>query len=190
MTRHVSAEFMATARPIACLAAWVVALLAVAATSGPAHAASASPWHTTVLYSSPSNQTFIDNTDSLTRGALNNPFGTHSSVSSISEATDGPFPGDEAVYSFNVYADKALTRQIGSALYTCEYTFGRNGFCDATFELSGGTVIGAGILNFSSKAFTLAVTGGDGKYSEMVGDLQTSASGNHAQRLRFTLAST
>ena len=94
------------------------------------------------------------------------------------------------MYSFNVYADKALTRQIGSALYTCEYSFGRNGFCDATFQLAGGTVIGAGILNFSSQAFTLAVTGGVGKYAGMVGDLQTSASGNHAQRLLFTLAAT
>ena len=182
---------LGTTARLGCLAAVAIGLLGAAATAAAERAAS-SPWRTMTVYSSPVNQTFIDNTDSLTTGGLNNPFGTHSSVSSTSltEATNGPFPGDEGIYSFNLYADKALTRRVGSALYTCEYSFGRNGFCDATFQLAGGTVIGAGVLNFSSQAFTLAVTGGVGKYAGMVGDLGAGPSGAHAQRLLFTLGAT
>ena len=148
--------------------------------------------HRLIAYTRAVNQAFIDNTDSSGLGSKNNPFGTRQKAPSQagSEAADGPFPGDEALYSFTVYKDASLTSRIGTAVYTCVYAFDKNGVCDASFQLDGGTLIGTGTLDFTAPTFELAMTGGTGQYAGAAGDVRADPSGKHAQRLAFSIGTT
>lgn len=161
------------------------ALLAGAAAAGSASAATVS--HTLSLYSLPAHETFINNDDDEQRGNTNNPFGTTSKAKGDDE-NGGPFPGDEALFSFKVYSNVALKTTLGSAVYTCQYHFNKTAFCDASFQLKGGTVFAAGALDFNAKKFVLAVTGGTGDYHRATGDVSSSPSGKHAQHLAFVLS--
>jgi hypothetical protein len=145
---------------------------------------------TITAYSLPGQQSFIDNNDDEARGDVNNPFGRHDpeAATIVSEHANGPFAGDEALFSFTVYSTTRLTKRAGSAVYTCQYYFDKNAFCDASFQLgSGGTLFGAGTLDFDATRFALAITGGSGKYSRTKGDVQVSPFGKKAQRLAFVL---
>jgi hypothetical protein len=104
-----------------------------------------------------------------------------------SEAVKGPFPGDEALYSFTVYRDKALTQKLGSAVYTCVYAFDKIGICNASFQLGNSIMVGTGTVDFTAPAFELGVTGGAGQYASTAGDVNADPSGKHAQRLVFTI---
>ncbi len=139
------------------------------------------------VYSAPNSQTFVGNIDDESRGGVNNPYGTHSRPQSVSERNNGPFPGDEALYSFDVYSGKSLASKVGTAVYTCQYYFDKNAFCDATFQLAGGTLVAAGTLNFTAPTFALAITGGYGRYAGAAGDVEASPQGKLAQRLVFVL---
>ena len=55
--------------------------------------------------------------------------------------------------------------------------FFKNAFCDATFQLRSGTLIGAGALNFSSQTFAMSITGGTGAYSGLSGDVELTPHG-------------
>jgi hypothetical protein len=140
-------------------------------------------------YSTPAHETFVGNIDDETRGAVSNPFGTHTKgAASTNEQNNGPFPGDEVLFSFNLYRGAALSGSTGSAVYTCWYTFAKNAFCDVFVQLkAGGTLLAAGTLNFDAKTFALAVTGGTGPYRGVAGDLTVTPSGKHAQRLAIDL---
>jgi len=141
-----------------------------------------------VLYSDPIHEAYVANADDEERGAVSNPFGVHLSRAAAGlTATKGPYAGDEAVFSFNVYASSSLNTKVGSAVYTCQYYFDKNAFCDVSFQLKGGTLIGAGTLNFDAKKFGLAITGGYGKYGGATGDVQATPVGKTSQRLAFTL---
>jgi hypothetical protein len=149
---------------------------------GSAPTASGIPHHVTV-YTNPVEQDFVTNADDLTRGEANNPFGTHEHVIGKS----APFPGDMALFSFNAYRDAGLKTKVGTAVITCYYYFSLNGFCDASFQVNGGTLIAAGSLSFDGKTFTLAVTGGYGTYTRAAGEVTAGPSGAKAQRLAFRL---
>jgi hypothetical protein len=142
------------------------------------------------LYSLAEQEQFVNNLDDRTRGEGRNPFGTYSDLSptTVSEAK-GPFPGDEAIFSFNIYRDKNLKVRAGAAIFTCQYNFNKNAFCDASFQLStGGTLIADGAFNFNASRFMLAVVGGYGRYSNASGDVYVTPSAGHAQRLSFAVA--
>lgn len=160
------------------------ALSAAAAASGPS--SPGKPQQISV-YSASTAETFVDNNDDEARGAVNNPFGTHDKAAASKEQGDGPFPGDQAVFTFQLYANAKLDTALGSAVYTCQYYFDKYAFCDASFRLKDGTLIAAGTLNFNGQTFALAVTGGYGRYAGAEGDLEASPSGKHAQRLVFRL---
>jgi hypothetical protein len=139
-------------------------------------------------YSAPTHETFVDNDDDEARGDLNNPFGYHHAQAAANkESGEGPFPGDEALFSFDTSAQGALKPQSGTAIYTCQYSFFKNAFCDATFQLKDGTLIGAGESNFDSRTFAMAITGGTGAYNGLSGDVQLTPHGQHAQHLVFQL---
>ena len=106
----------------------------------------------------------MNNQDDLARGKGNNPFGNYRDASPVqTKSPNGPFPGDESIFSFNLYRDAGLQNRVGVAVFTCEYDFGKNAFCDVAFELTnGGTMLAEGFFNFEATAFTLAVTGGYG----------------------------
>jgi hypothetical protein len=167
-------------------------LLAVAlfATSAPAisRAAESGPRRMT-LYSVTEQEQFVNNQDDRARGEGHNPFGAYSDVSpAVAKPKGGPFPGDEALFSFNVYKNPDLRIRAGTAVFTCQYNFAKNAFCDVSFRLNdGGTLIAEGAFNFDASSFTLAITGGYGKYTDASGELVASPSSNHAQRLSFML---
>ena len=97
---------------------------------------------------------------------------------------NGPFPGDEAIFSFNLYSDAALTHRVGAAVFTCQYNLDANTFCDASFRLTNrGTLIAAGVFNFNAKRFTLAVTGGYHGFATQKGSIAEVPSANHSQKL-------
>ena len=158
--------------------------------------ASSSPKQTTGLqtftvYSIPTHEAFVANADDEVRGDVSNPFGTHisrkaSGLSNLDEK-QGPFPGDEALFSFSVFKTGSLETSVCSAVFTCQYYFDKNAFCDVSFQMNGGTLMGAGAFNFNASKFAIAITGGYGKYSGATGDVQATPSGKLAQRLNFTL---
>lgn len=136
----------------------------------------------------PLHEIFINNNDDEARGDVNNVFGVHDTKAAASkENGDGPFPGDSAFFSFSVFTTSGLSGKAGSALYMCQYYFAKNAFCDAQFQVSGGSLVAAGTLNFDGTTFELAVTGGTGKYLGASGDMHASASGKQAQKLAFKL---
>jgi hypothetical protein len=144
-----------------------------------------------IEYSNPSEDAFVANADDELRGDVSNPFGTHisrtaSGLANLDEKV-GPFPGDEALFAMKVFAKQNLTEKTGSAVYTCQYYFDKNAFCDVTFQLPGGSLTAGGAFNFSAKTFELAITGGQGKYSGVTGDVDATASGKYSQQLAFEL---
>jgi len=140
------------------------------------------------LYSAATAEQFVNNEDDRARGAGNNPFGAYSDfTSSTEEKGGGPFPGDQSVFTFDLYTGPTLKTKAGSAVFTCQYGFDKNAFCDASYRLTGGTLFGAGAFNFTTTMFTLAITGGYGNYIGMTGDVETTPSINNAQRLRFVI---
>ncbi len=142
-----------------------------------------------ILYSVAEQEQFINNADDRTRGGGNNPFGNNKDVTPTSnKATNGPFPGDEAIFSFNLYTSSNLRTRAGSAIFTCQYNYDKNAFCDAAFHLNnGGTLVGAGAFNFNAAEFTFAVTGSYGTYADKTGTLEETPSAHHAERLVFVL---
>jgi len=141
------------------------------------------------LYSVATEEQFVNNADDRQRGKGNNPFGNFKDLTATTkEHGNGPFPGDEALFEFKVYASKDLKTTTGLAILTCQYNFNKHAFCDGTYQLSGGTLIAAGGLDFNAPSFTLAITGGTGKYRGRTGDLESSpGSYRFSQRLVITL---
>jgi hypothetical protein len=164
-----------------------VTLFAFGAMSASAGAASGQQRLT--LYSITEQEQFVNNQDDRARGEGHNPFGAYSDVSpAVTKPKGGPFPGDEALFSFNVYRSADLKTRAGSAVFTCQYNFGKNAFCDVSFQLvNGGTLIAEGAFNFDAARFTLAITGGYGRYSDVTGEVVATPSAHHAQRLNFQL---
>jgi hypothetical protein len=148
------------------------------------------PEQKTSLYSLAVKEQFVDNGDDEARGYASNPFHIRNEALAASENEDksGPYPGDEAVFTFKVYTDAALKKPAGTATFTCLYSFDQSAFCDAAYQLAGGTLIGGGSFTFGANTFTLAITGGTGKYAQLTGDLKATASAGRAQRLALTLA--
>src|ERR1700722_3860195 len=141
------------------------------------------------VYSVATHEQFIDNSDDEARGWTANPFGLRDRRVQFAESEDkgGPYPGDAALFSFNLYTDASLKTIAGSATLTCYYYFGKNAFCDATYQLRSGTLIGGNAIAFSATHFAVAITGGTSKYLTVTGDAEASPSGKQAQRLDFAI---
>ena len=167
------------------LALCVAAGVAVTA----AAASSASTPRSLVVYSYATAEEFNNHSDDRARGAANNPFGNFKQSTSVTrEPGAGPFAGDRAIFTFKLYSDAALKKPIGSATLACQYAFSKRAICQAVYLVKGGTLIGIGGLDFNSKVFDLAVTGGTGKYLDASGDVQATQVANRTNRLAFTLA--
>jgi len=142
---------------------------------------------TLTLYATAEQEQYVNNSDSLQRGEGNNPFGNYKDLEPLANKNaNGPFPGDEALFSFNLYTGPSLTKRAGTALFTCQYNFNKNAFCDASFQMaSGGTLIASGAFNFTASKFSLAITGGYGAFVNKRGSMTDIPSANHAQKLSF-----
>ena len=141
------------------------------------------------IYSLATKEQFVDNGDDESRGYAANPFHIRNKALAASEDEDknGPYPGDEAVFTFKVYSDAALKKPLGSATFTCLYAFDRDAYCDAAYQLEGGTLIGGGAFTFDADNFTLAITGGTGRYANATGDVAATESKGQSQRLALVL---
>jgi hypothetical protein len=143
-----------------------VALFAGRVTSGSARTESGKQRLT--VYAVATAAQFMDHSDDRARGDGNNPFDADTKalapVSAAREKGKGPYPGDDALYSFKLYAGADLKQRIGSATYTCVYNFDQKALCEAYFTLNGSALFASGPVDFTSTQFTLAVTGGTSKY--------------------------
>jgi len=185
MRRQVSNHFMSSA--IALLLASVVGVLLLAATAYASGSAAKAEQQLT-LFSVAMQEQFLNHADDRQRGKGNNPFGNYKAATATTkEHGNGPFPGDQALFEFNIYAGKDLKKLAGTAVFVCNYNFHKHGFCDAVYRLDGGTLIAAGALDFNAKDFGMVVTGGTGKYRATTGSLVAAPAKRGAQRLSIAL---
>jgi hypothetical protein len=171
--------------PVVVLA--VTALAAVSLFTAGSAAASTGQQKFTI-YSVATQEQFMNMSDDRARGKGNTPFGNFKDTSTpTKESGVGPFPGDIALFGFALFTNSDLKTSAGSGVFTCQYNFNQNAFCDVSYQLSGGTLICAGAFNFNAKTFTLSIKGGTGKYVGMKGNIAALPAVNHAQRLNFVL---
>jgi hypothetical protein len=167
----------------------LVTVVLVALATGAASAGAAG--HKLVLYTVASGVEFINTADDRARGTINNPFtpALNGLRPNVSEAGNGPFAGDVAVYSFEVYANAKLRKRAGNASYTCYFNYLRHALCMAYYELSGGsgTILAAGPVDFNATGFRLVVTGGTRKYLGVRGEVTALPSARNAQRVELLL---
>jgi hypothetical protein len=170
---------MSAALPVSLVA---TIMLSIAGQAGRSASAAANP-HRLVLYSRAEQEQYVNNQDDRMRGHGHNPFGNYRDTSpGQQQSPNGPFPGDEAIFSFNLYTDAGLTRRAGTASFTCQYNFDKNAFCNAVFRLrSGETLLAEGSFDFHASSFTLAVT------APTKGTLEEKPSARHGQKLTFEL---
>jgi hypothetical protein len=170
------------------LAVTVVAL--VGAAGAVSERATANRMTRFTVYSVAKREQFIDNNDDESRGDVNNPFGMHdrNKAQVVEEHSNGPFPGDAAVFTFTLFSNPSRSRPDGSAVFTCLYYAARNAFCDAYFRFAGGDVlVGTGAFRFDATKYALAITGGYGGYVGAKGDVEAVVGSKLAQRLDFNL---
>jgi hypothetical protein len=179
-------------RRIAALCAAVACALAaivVPAVAASLQRTAKSPQHM-MLYSVATGEQFLRYSDDRQRGYGNNPFGNFKDTKAqINRHKNGPLPGDIDDFEFNVFTGADLKHRVGTAKITCQYNFNLLAFCDATYELGNGTILGAGQIDFKTSSFKIAVTGGTGAYQGRTGELDSTPATNRAQRLAITLTS-
>ena len=92
------------------------------------------------VYAVPSTAQFMNHADDRLRGMSTNPFNVKTQalviVTKGAEKGNGPFPGDDILYTFKLYGDSKLSKQIGSAIFTCYYNFVKRATCDSYFDLN------------------------------------------------------
>jgi hypothetical protein len=168
----------------------VVAALVVLASlvTGAAGATTKTPQRVN-LYSITTEEQFLNHADDRQRGFGDNPFGNYKApTATTKENNAGPFPGDVALFQFRLYSTGDRKKAVGSAFFSCTYSFNRQGYCDAAWQLKDGMVIGSGPVDFDAKNFTLVIAGGTGKYRGITGDVVSKAAPRvGAVNLAFTL---
>jgi hypothetical protein len=173
------------------LPAGVVAALVVlaAACLQPSPALAAGSMRTSTLYSTAVSEQYINNADDRARGKGANPFGNFKDVNpTVKQPLGVPFPGDQAIYKFNLYTTNALSNQAGTATLICYYNFDHNAFCDAQYTLPGGVLFGSAAFDFDASSFDIAITGGSGRYVRATGGILVTPGPKHSQHLALTLS--
>jgi hypothetical protein len=168
-------------------AAAPAAIVATALATSSAGAATSSK--KLMLYGVGAADQFGNNLDERARGVGCNPFGNNANMTAVTEASgNGPFAGDEALFTPTMLTGSDLKTKVAQAAFPCQYAFNKNGFCAASFEVSGGTLAGASSFNFNAAHFTLALTGGSGRYEGRTGVVGETPAANHSQRFMFVFS--
>jgi hypothetical protein len=166
-----------------------VAVLVATAVCGSSQAAA--PGKKLVVYAVPTTAQFMNHADDRLRGMSTNPFNIRTQVLIITtkgkEKGHGPFPGDDILYSFKLFADPKLGKRAGRAIFTCYFDFVKRATCDAYFELAGGVLLSTGQVVFNGSRFTMAVTGGTGRYLGATGEMKAAPAAKNAERLEVGL---
>jgi hypothetical protein len=149
--------------------------------------------HAETVYAVATTAQFMNHADDRLRGMNTNPFNLKAAAVILNangkEKLYGPFPGDDVLYSFELYADKRLAKPSGTAMFTCYYDFQKRATCDSYFELRGGLVLASGQIKFDGTRFALSVTGGTEKYLGALGEIRASPAAKNAERLELRLLS-
>lgn len=144
---------------------------------------------TLTIYAVPVSAQFMDHADDRIRGMSENPFTPNQETLIVlntgPESKDGPFPGDDVLYSYKLYSNAQHTASVGSAFYTCYFNFTHNATCDANYTLGHGELVASGQITFNGNGYTLAVTGGSSKYLGASGEVQGTGAATAEVRLSF-----
>jgi hypothetical protein len=144
------------------------------------------------VYAVPATVQFMNHADDRLRGMSANPFDLKAQAiifnDNGNEKKGGPFPGDDILYAFKLFADAKRTQPSGTAIFTCYYGFGKRATCDSYFDLAKGLLLASGQVRFGETHFTLGVTGGTHAYLGALGQLSSAPAARNAQRfdLRVT----
>ena len=138
------------------------------------------------VYAVPATVQFMNHADDRLRGMSANPFNLKAQAVIFDdkgkEKVDGPFPGDDILYAFKLFADVKRTRPTGTAIFTCYYGFKKRATCDSYFDLDKGLLLASGQVRFGETHFTLGVTGGTHAYLGALGQLNSAPAAKNAQR--------
>ena len=141
------------------------------------------------VYAVPATVQFMNHADDRLRGMSTNPFNLKAEAVIIDakgkEKGNGPFPGDDILYAFKLFADAKRTKPIGTAMFTCYYGFGKRATCESYFDLARGLLLASGQVPFGARHFTLGVTGGTRAYFGALGQLDSVPAAGNAQRYDF-----
>lgn len=144
-----------------------------------------------VVYAKPTRAQFVNHSDDRERGNFKNPFDPDllPTPPSANSAKKGARAGDNALFNFKLFSDFNLTRPIGNANYSCTFNFAQEAFCEAHFNLNGGTMIAMGPAMLTGSDIIFPVTGGTGRYAGAHGQLTSRAAGTktNTQIIRFRL---
>ena len=147
---------------------------------------------TLTVYAVPATVQFMNHADDRLRGMSSNPFNQKAQAVIFNdkgnEKEDGPFPGDDILYAFKLFADAKRTQPAGTAMFTCYYGFKKRATCDSYFDLAGGLLLASGQVPFGASHFTLGVNGGTRAYFGALGQVDSVPAAGNAQRfvLRMT----
>ena len=162
-----------------------IVLLATAVPVTAASGASRASQKLTV-YAVPATVQFMNHADDRLRGMSTNPFNQKAEAVIIDagakEKRNGPFPGDDILYAFKLFADAKRTKPIGTAMFTCYYGFGKRATCESYFDLARGLLLASGQVPFGASRFTLGVTGGTRAFFGALGQLDSVPAAGNAQR--------
>jgi len=147
---------------------------------------------TTVVYAVANSIQFINHEDDRRRGMTNNPFEVKRAkdlkvVLKGSEKKNGPFPGDDVLYTFKLYKSSNRAKQVGSAVFTCYYDVKKHATCEAYFGLSGASLFATGSVVFNSTKFTLSLDGGTDQFLGIRGEIASIPAANESQRFDLKL---
>lgn len=143
-----------------------------------------------VTYTKPVSAQFMNHADDRLRGMTANPFNTGKGLVFVTkgkEKGNGPFPGDDILYTFKLYSNGTLRRQAGATLFTCYYDFVKHATCDAYLSFSDGVVLASGSVTFGSTRFTLSISGGTKAYRGANGEIVATPAAHSAERLAVHL---
>jgi hypothetical protein len=167
-------------------------LVAALVTPVVAAAAARATAHKLTIYAAPSTVQFMNHADERLRGMAISPFNLKAESVIVSangkEAANGPFPGDDILYSFKLYAAPKPSKSIGSASFTCFYGFAKQATCDSYFDLAGGLILASGQIAFGRPHFTLAVVGGTRTYFGALGQVVSAPATGNVQRFDLQVA--
>jgi hypothetical protein len=147
------------------------------------------------VYATPTTVQFMNHADDRIRGMSANPFTPNEQalviVANGTEKKGGPFPGDDVLYTFKLSSSATGGKNLGSAMFTCYYTFFKKATCEAYFVVNGNELVADGQIVFGGPHFALAVSGGTKAYTGAHGQVTgTAPSGSSKpQRLDFAVDS-
>ncbi len=143
------------------------------------------------MYAKAKRAQFVNHADDRERGDKLHSFNadTLQPPPNANSGKKGARAGDNALVALTLYADRDLTRVVGSATYSCTFNFGQEATCDGQFSLHGGSISALGPAKLDGSEIVLAVTGGTGGYVGAHGQVTSTSlsAAKSTQVFRFEL---